>query len=336
MEKETKSISYEGADQVGKGDAVSNLAEHFSQLGLEVEVIQFPYYATPIGYLVRDMLLNNFPEGLDIDDDREMDIRLALFSLNRLEILNCIEALDIPDVYIFDRGPYSCSLTIAYEMLERGIESEEYIRNALGKGIQFDSYFLNFLNIDNCVVCLKHSGIDWKASRGAGEDMYEKISVQKLSEKVYSLIEERVGEGWINVVTKNSRGWKSREEICNKVISFIHKRGFDIPKGGKKRRGPNYLGIDGVREDMYIGSVVDDKLKSRWDLAIRSNNKKEVYVLGKDISEALVKTTELIKWNDEGLSFFFKDILEELPEICYIIENRYGKNILNKLVKSLK
>lgn len=336
MEKEFQSVSYEGGDQVGKGDAVTNLAEYFSESGMEVEVIQFPYYSTPIGYLVRDMLVNDTPDYLDIDDHRKLEIKLSLFALNRLEILNCLKCCEDRDLYLFDRGPYSCALTIAYDVSKRGNWEEKYIQNAIDIGLSYDKYFIDTLNIENCIVCLKYDGIVWEANRGEGEDLHENEDVQRLSDRIYRLIEKRVGNGWINVVTKDDMGWRSREKICKEVTSFIKRRGFVLPKGSKKRKEPNYLGIEEIGNDMYVGTVVDDELKRKWGLAIRSNNKKEVYVLAKDISEAIGRTTELVKWNDVGLRLFFKDILEELPEICYIIEHRYGKEFLVKLVRSLK
>lgn len=335
-EKEKKSVTYEGGDQVGKGDAVTNLAEYLSELGVETEVVQFPYYSAPMGYLVRDILVNNISDDLGIDNERKLDIKLAFFALNRLEILNCLECCEERDIYVFDRGPHSCALTIAYDISNRDSWSEEYIQNAIDKGLNFDSYFIDTLNIANCIICLKHNGMVWKASRGEGEDLHESEDVQRLSEEVYTLIERRVGEGWKNVITKSEKGWEDREKIRDRVLSFMVKRGFPVNCGDGRELEPEYLGISEIQNSMYIGSQVDKELKKAWMVAIRSNNKKEVYSLAKDISKAFVAGTERVLWHSLGVRGAFKEILDDYPEICYIISNKYGDRFLNKLLESLK
>ena len=336
MEKELNSVTYEGGDQVGKGDAVTNLAEYLSELGLETEVIQLPYYSTPMGYLVRDILLNNVPDNLEIETERYLDIKLAFFALNRLEILNCLECCEEKDVYLFDRGPYSCALTIAHDISNREFWDEEYVQSAIDKGVSFDSYFIDTLNIANCVICLKHDGIEWKASRGEGEDLHESEDVQSLSKGVYELIEERVGEGWKNVVTKGESGWEDREDIRDRVISFMVKRGFPFNCANLSRVEPGSVEVDDIQNAMYSGSKVGKELKKAWMGAVCSNNKGEVYSLAKDISKTLVATTERILWHTHGVKDAFKEILDEYPEICYIINDRYGEKFLNKLLESLK
>ncbi len=169
-----KCVNFEGLDQVGKGDAVKNLSYEISQLGYKTNVISFPYYATPFGFLIRDILVNGLPESIKVNKNQEVELKMALFSLNRLEILNCILCDKQYDVYIFDRGPFSCALTIGYHISNYNDEYER-ISEYADKGLYFDSYFRGILNVDNCVIYLKHKGIEWEGSRQKeGDDLYEK------------------------------------------------------------------------------------------------------------------------------------------------------------------
>jgi hypothetical protein len=335
MEKELKSVTCEGGNQVGKGDAIQNLGEYLSEFGLKTEVVQLPYYSTPFGYLVRDVLLNDIPDYLDTDNSRKLGIKLSLFALNRLEVLNCLECCDNKDVYLFDRGPHSCALTIAYDVSKKGNWDEEYIQDAIDMGLGLDKYFIDTLNIENCIVCLKSDGIVWEANRGEGEDLHESKDVQSLSDGIYGLIEKRVGSGWKNIVTKDSKGWRDRGDIRKEITSFMLKRGFSFTSKNLEKHTPTYLGLREIQESMYYNSNIAQEYERAWMAAVTSNSKKEVYSLAKDISERFVSTTERILWNSLGVKNTFRRILEEYPEIYQILDVKYGKGFLNKLQKSL-
>ena len=333
---EYKCINFEGLDQVGKGDAVKNLSLEISKLGYNTCVISFPYYATPLGFLIRDILVNGFPEDIKVNKSREIEIKMVLFALNRLEILNCIFSDNRYDIYIFDRGPFSCALTIGYHISQHreDLNSMEYF---VDKGLYFDSYFRDILNVDNCVIYLKHMGIEWKGSRQQkGDDLYEKSDVQRISANVYSILGKKVGKGWSSVVTKDKEGWRDRCSIKDECIKISKKRGvFGIENPTSGRRSLKYLGIKEVQKFLYIGSDVSKAISTDWISAIKKNDKKEVYRVSEIVSGSLVSTTEAIRWYDEEMVRFIKVLIKEYPEILDIIYNKYGKSFVDKFVDSL-
>lgn len=327
------SIDFEGGDQVGKGDAVKNFSSHLSSLGLPVLVVSFPYYSTPLGFLIRQILLNGFNPSIHINSERLLNLKMALFALNRLEILNCILSLKQQYIFLFDRGPFSNALTISYHLFSQGNNferCEEYVNTA----ISLDSYFIKTLNINNCVIRLKYSEIQWEKSRkGDISDLYERREVQDISEYVYGIFEKNVGNGWRNIITKDTKGWKDREDIRDECMDFAQARGIrgTFDRGNIKRI--KYLGVGDIQRYLYLGCDIPNRLKREWRNAIGTNNKKKVYLLAESISQAFVGTTEPASWcNDEialEVGYFFK----EYPEISDIIKNRYGSLFLSNFLK---
>lgn len=334
---EYECIDFEGLDQVGKGDAVRNISLEISNLGYDTCVNSFPYYATPIGFTIRDLLVNGIPESINIDRDREVELKMTMFALNRLEILNCILFDKKHDVYVFDRGPFSCSLTIGYHIFQHS-EDYEKIGYLIDRDLYFDSYFRKILNVDNCVIYLKHKDIEWEKSRGKEDsDLHERSEVQGISGDVYSLFGEKIGEGWNDVVTKDENGWRSREDIKKECLSIAIGRG--VLENSKKKEGKGeltYLGIDEVVRFLYTGSRINRSLVDDWKSAIQCNDKKEVFRVSKIVSDALASSTERIKWYDSNIVDSINNLISEYPEILDIINYKYGKTFLDKFVDSLK
>ncbi len=326
-------VDFEGGDQVGKGDAVKNFSLHLSSLGFPVSVISFPYYATPLGFLIRQILLSGFDDSIHIDSERVLDIKMALFALNRLEILNCILSLKQPYVFLFDRGPFSNALTISYHLFSKGSgfkRCEDFVNTA----ISFDSFFLNRLDINNCVIRLKYSDIEWEKSRkGDINDLYERKEVQDISEYVYSIFEKTVNKGWKNITTKDTNGWKDRGGIRDECMEFVVNRGLLDTFEKKKVKRIKYLGIGDIQKSLYLGCEVPKKLKRGWRDAIGSNNKKKVYLLAESISQAFVGTTEPVSWCNEQIALEVGFFFREYPEISDIIKNKYGKKFLYNFLK---
>jgi len=331
-----KCIDFEGSDQVGKGDAVRNISLELGKRGLNTSVISFPYYATPFGYIIRDILVNGFPQKLALDTDRAVQVKMLLFSLNRLEILNCILASKKFDVYVFDRGPFSNALTIAYYIFQNGKNSQnnEFL---VTKALFFDSYLRDVLNIDECVICLKHKGVDWKESRnGQRDDLHEVREVQDISTQIYNLFDKELGDGWKNVVTKNRDGWREREDIKRDCLEFAINRGIIPDSRGKKSKVVKYLGLNEIQKFLYVESKVEVGLKREWLSAISSNDKKEVYRVSELVSKALASSTGRLVWNDTGIVKHIKVLVNLFPEIFDIIEYKYGKIFVSKFKKSIK
>lgn len=81
------SVDIKGGDQVGKGDAVKSLSFQLANEGFDVSVISFPCYTSPIGNAVRAVLKEDIFDDLGLDPKESVSSKMALFSLNRLEIL---------------------------------------------------------------------------------------------------------------------------------------------------------------------------------------------------------------------------------------------------------
>lgn len=330
------SVDFEGGDQVGKGDAVRNFSSYLSSLGFPVSVVSFPYYATPLGFLIRQILLNGFDDSVCIDSRRTLDIKMALFALNRLEILNCILSLKQPYIYLFDRGPFSNALTISYHLFshEGDFEKcEEFVNTA----ITLDSYFLKMMNINNCVIRLKYNDIEWKKSRkGDISDLYERKEVQDISEYVYGIFEKNVGTGWMNITTKDTNGWRDREQIRKECMEFVTSRRLLNNIEKKKGARIRYLGIGDIQKSLYLGCNISNNLKRGWRNAIGANNKKKVYLLAENISQAFVSTTEPVSWCNEQIASEVGSFFREYPEISDIIINKYGREFLTNFLKMVK
>ncbi len=330
---EFKSIDIEGSDQVGKGDAVKNLAQEYCNKGIDTTVVSLPYYACPIGYCIRTALKEGLSSEMNIDKEREVHVKMSLFALNRLEILNSILSHPNKGIYLFDRGPFSNALTIAYSLTEgqNGNEIEDLANTAL----DLDEYFREVLNIDKCVIQLQTEEQQWTQSRSEKADLYEKSDVQEKSKEVYSIFEQRIGDGWKNITTKKSSGWRRRDDIKNDCMDFISSRLGIYSKRHRPKREPQYLGIEEVQTYLYTNSHVDLELREAWLGALKENCKEDIYKLSKDISESIVESVESIKWYNKDIKNEVKRILELNPEVLYVFEYMYGERFLVKFLNSL-
>jgi thymidylate kinase len=334
--KKYKTINFEGCDQVGKGDATLNFSKEVSNLGFDTCVVSFPYYSTPFGFLLRKILVSGFPKEVLLKKGRDIEIKMLLFAINRLEILNCIMFSKSFDLYIFDRGPFSNALTIGYYIFQTPVSSKK--RNQLvKKAMEFDSLFREILIIDDCVICLRYSNIEWERNRGEyGNDLYERRDVQDIGNEIYNIFEKEIGKGWKNVVTKGKEGWKSRDDIKKECMEFAIECNV-VKKNWEKGKGKlEYFGIEKVQEFLYRGSVIEGGIKRDWLSALRSNDKNEVYRVSEIISSALVGTTELLVWEDADIKGYVGILLNKYPEIFDIIECEYSKLFRDKFERSLQ
>ncbi|OGC45085.1 hypothetical protein A3J98_01805 [candidate division WS6 bacterium RIFOXYC1_FULL_33_10] len=330
---EFKSIDIEGSDQVGKGDAVKNLAQEYCNNGIDTTVVSLPYYASPIGYCIRTTLKEGLNPDMNIEREREVHIKMSLFALNRLEILNSILSNPNKGIYLFDRGPFSNALTIGYALTEgqNGNEIEDLADTAL----DLDKYFREVLNIDRCVIRLQTEEKKWTQSRLEKADLYEKSDVQEKSKEVYSIFEQRIGDGWKNITTKKSSGWRRREDIKNDCMDFASTKLGIYSKRYRSKRVPQYLGIKEIQTYLYKDSDVNLELREAWLGALKENCKDDIYKLSKDISESIVKSFERVTWYNEDIRNEIKRILELNPEVLYVFEYMYGERFLVKFLNSL-
>lgn len=329
------SVCIEGGDQVGKGDATSRIVKELERDGVNLTFSSFPVYATPIGTVIRSFLKDGFSDtelkGID-----SLDVRMALFALNRLEFM---------DVYlsnkkyrntmlILDRSPFSNALTIGYWLsLQEGWnkgEVERYIDNAM----DFDSLMISKLGLDRCVVQLKSEESEWRNVRGEETDLHEKSDVQERSGKVYEMYKEVVGSGWHQVVTKRDDGWRSRDDIWNdieKILLDTYGDMYDV------RRGIRYdIGFREIVKNMYLGAKYDKKLYGVYNRAIKENVKEVMYESGLELGRQVVNSRMNIRFSNKEVKEEFKRIMMILPNIVKIFEYYFGNEFVNKLEKALK
>ena len=230
-------VDFEGGDQVGKGDCVKSLSLELASEGLDVTVVSFPCYATPIGFAVRKVLKDDLLSKYDMDQKESTVAKMALFSLNRLEVLNSILSSEKSDIYLFDRGPFSNALTIAYA-ISTGL-SPQYQEELVSKALSLDSYFRKSLGVDKCVIRLFNSGSTWSKSRSEEADLYESSEVQEISDSVYLTFANTLGDSWVNISSKNEHGWRERSDITKDCLEVIN-RSYNISPVGDSKQ-PNYF-----------------------------------------------------------------------------------------------
>ena len=331
---ELKSIDVEGSDQVGKGDAVKNIAQEYCDRGIDTTIISFPYYATPIGYCIREVLTEGFASDVDINEEREVDVKMALFALNRLEILNSILSATREGIYIFDRGPFSNALTIAYFLVNE-VPNTRDVEELVDIAMDLDEYFRNILNIDNCVIRLQTEEGIWVQNRGEKGDLHENSDVQEKSKEVYARFESKVGSGWTNITTKKAEGFREREDIKNDCVDFASARLGIYGRRSRAKRVPKYIGVESIQDDLYIGSEIDKEVRKDWLNAIRSNDKTEIYSLGKLIAKHIAETADTVQWYNEGIRNEIRRIIELNPEILSVLEYMYGEKFVINFLQSI-
>jgi hypothetical protein len=145
-----------------------------------------------------------------------------------------------------------------------------------------------------------------------------------------------VGKGWKNITTKDINGWRDREQIKRECMEFVSSRGLLDKIEKKNGERIRYLGIGDIQKSLYLGSDISNNLKRGWRNAIRTNNKKKVYLLAESISQAFVGTTEPVSWCNEQIAEEVGRFFREYPEISDIIINKYGSGFLTNFLKIVK
>lgn len=326
------SVDFEGGDQVGKGDAVRNLSLELASEGLNVTVVSFPCYATPVGFSVRKVLKEDLLSKYDMSLKDATTAKMALFSLNRLEVLNSILSSEKSDIYLFDRGPFSNALTIAYA-ISTGL-SPEYKEELASKALSLDSYFRESLDIDKCVVRLCNTGCTWSKEREEDTDLHESRDVQEISDSIYTIFANRLGESWIDISSKNENGWRNREEITKESLEFVKKRHSLSPVGDCKQ--PNYFPLALTLSNLYRGSTVDSRALDLFMSSIGSNNKQLMYEISEVISKQVVNSAKDITWYNSEIERSVRDMFDDIPELLFLLEELYGEDFVIKFLRSVE
>jgi len=325
------SVDVEGGDQVGKGDAVGNIAKELAQEGYEVCVVSFPCYATPIGNAVRKVLKEDIFNDMGLDSQEALSSKMALFALNRLEVLNFLIQQEGQSIYVFDRGPFSNALTIAYAYA-KGF-SEDSRQSLVEKALSFDQYFREKMLVDNCVIRLFNKGNNWAKEREDG-DLHESKDVQDISEQIYGIFKQEIGSNWIDIPSKESSGWRSREDICADCIDFVRERLDMVPEGYSKQ--PNYLSVGNMLTNLYRGSRIDVGRLNGFVESVKCNDKGGMYQYAENIAKEVVSSVEDIQWYNIEVGRVVKELIDQNPAVIGLLENLYGEKFVSKFVKSLE
>jgi len=325
------SVDFEGGDQVGKGDAVRNLSLELANEGLDVTVVSFPCYATAVGFAVRKVLKEDLLSRYDMDLKETTTAKMALFSLNRLEVLNSILSSEKSDIYLFDRGPFSNALTIAYA-ISTGLPPQ-YQEGLALKALSLDSYFRGSLGIDRCVIRLCNRDSSWSKEREEDADLHESRDVQERSDSIYSIFSNMLGDSWIDIPSKNRDGWRDRGEITKECLEFVKKK-YNISSVETSKR-PNYFSVVQTLQNLYRGSTVDSRALDLFMSSVGSNNKQLMYEISEIISKQAVNSVKDIAWYNEEIEGVVKDMLDDIPELLFLLEDLYGEDFVIKFLKSV-
>ena len=223
-----RTVAIEGGDQVGKGDGILNLSEALEEEGESISMLALPFYALPIGMSIRKMLCTNQEslkqiEGLNdiVGTARQTEMAMAMFTLNRLEVLGTLEKVD--GLLLLDRSAFSHAVTISYNIFLGNVPKEEMAEFAY-KGLSMDELFINTLNLSNCVLNLRTEKTKWNAARGKGEDMYEREEVQEICDAVCDIFQEYAKE-WMEAVLLNDkpRMYRSSIKIAEQIANGVKK-----------------------------------------------------------------------------------------------------------------
>jgi thymidylate kinase len=332
---EIQSVVIEGGDQVGKGDAQSNLSLELSEMGYEVINISFPCYSTPTGFAIRSVLKEGFPEYLEMDSEEELSVKMGLFALNRLEVVNNILYMERSpnSVFLFDRGPYSHSLTIAYDLFSKKKDiTEETLQPLIEMALDMDSFTIKSLNMDKCIIKLFLQGGQWKVQREK-EDLHDQEGVQGISERVYESFGEILGDNWCNIPTKVNGDWRLREDILKDNINFIKSK-FNLDGVGIRKGSLREFGINDIISSLY-GFNLTPNLAQDFDTALKANCKKDMYLCGEFVARDVVSKANNFNWANEEISFAVRNILKYSDNFGVVLNHIYDNDFGTKFVNSV-
>ena len=328
---ENFSVDIEGGDQVGKGDAVGNIAKKLAREGYEVCVVSFPCYATPVGNGVRKILKEDFFNSMGLDLKEALSSKMALFALNRLEVLNFLIQQKGQNIYVFDRGPFSSALSIAYACV-KGLPDDNR-EGIVEEALNLDLYFRQKMLVDKCVIRLFNETNNWSKER-EDVDLHESKDVQYISEEIYKIFRQKIGPDWIDIPSRGSNDWRLREDICDDCIGFIRKRLRLAPSINSKR--PKYLSVGDMLANLYKGSEIDPESLDGFVSSVKCNDKGKMYKYSEEIVDEVVSSMGDIKWYNEEIKRIVRILVTQNPAILVLLGNLYGEIFVSKFVKSFE
>lgn len=328
-------LCVEGGDQVGKGDATSRILSELESECVNITYSSFPVYATPVGTVIRFLLKNGCPEDV-LSAESNLDVRMALFALNRLEFMDVYLSDEKyrDTLLVLDRSPYSNAVTIGYGISFQSDWNREEVRGYIDKATNYDSLMISKLGLDRCVVQLKSEEDEWRNIRGEGTDHYEKKDVQERCSEVYSMYKDIVGPGWNEVVTKSNDGWRSRDDIWGDIENILWST-YGIM--GEIRNGERYdIGFKEIVKGMYPKAVYDRGDFSVYNNALQRNMKDLMYEKGLALGEQVANSCMNIAFRSDDVRGEFRRVVLEVPEVMNVFEYFLGKRFVSKLRRGLE
>lgn len=165
-------------------------------------------------------------------------------------------------------------------------------------------------------------------------DQHERKDVQEKCEQVYDVYKDIVGSSWRQVVTRNEDGWRSREDILADIWNILTETYGDMKdiRKGKKLS----IGFKDVVENMYSGAMYSKEVFTKYDSALRENDKDRMYMNGVKLGKAVASSCKSINFSNEEVRGEFRRIVTKLPEILSVFEYFLGENYVNNLTKVLE
>lgn len=329
-----RSVCVEGGDQVGKGDATERILKEIEADGVNLTYSSFPIYATPIGTTIRSLLKNGCPENI-LSSESNLDVRMTLFALNRLEFLDVYLSDEkySDTLLVLDRSPYSNAVTIGYGLSLLESWNSDEIGEYVDRAMDYDSLMNSKLGLDSCVIQLKSEESEWKNIRGAETDQYEREDVQDRCNGVYEVYKDRVGSGWNEVVTKGDDGWKSRDDIWGEIDDILCKTYGSMEE---IRKGKRYdIGFKEIVDGMYTGAEYDSDVYSKYDLGLKENYKDQMYRNGIVLGKQVVDSCLNVKFSNDVVREEFKRIILLVPESMNVFRHFLGDEFVAKLQRGL-
>lgn len=330
-------LCIEGGDQIGKGDSFLNLKNYYLSKSINLTTVSLPIYSTPIGTVIRRLLKEGVPETI-LKKYGELNIRMALFALNRLEFMNAflLEKKYKDSLIIFDRSPFSNALTIAYALANvkniKDGELSKYVDTAL----DLDGYIIKTLNLDKCIVQLYHSCKSnmWSSIRGnRNEDMYERKEVQERCDDVYKIYQEKIGKNWKKVATKIDGKWRDRVDISRELQQIVNERYGDMEliKNGKCCS----ISFNEIVPNIYLGAKWSSDDLEKYMIALEKNNKDDMYEYAVKLGMSVANSVKEVRFKNSEVRDEFVRIIDMNDGIYDIFEYFLGNEFLHKFKKGL-
>lgn len=327
-------VSCEGGDQCGKADAILGFLKKFEERGVSITYSSFPIYASPFGTVIRKFLKNGLSD-FNFDQKDELKIKMALYALDRLQFLDVI--LQNPDyketLVVLDRSSFSNAVTLAYGVVYMKDLTDKELNSLVRYALWLDNLMIKKLHLEKCVIQMLSEADVWENVRHEDMDINENVEIQRVTDEMYELYEERVGIGWKKIVTKTNRGWNDRNKIFNDIYNFVVSRHgeFNLEVFPKKYT----INIQEILKNSYPDAVVDQEDVDKYLKALNENDKDTMHEYGIKVGEQIGKSAERFVFKSEKVQEKFCRIIKKEPDVLLVLEKYLDKNFKDIVMESV-